>query len=59
MDEPILRKELAKIMSIYATDFLGKQPQYRKTGCDAYLDISQESDDTKKYIQLACELEIM
>lgn len=57
IDEYILRKEAAKMISIFATKELKKTPSVN-TWC-IFSDISNESRDFQDYIQLSCELWIM
>ena len=59
LDEYVLRKELAEMLSVYAIKVLWLTPDTKKKWCDTYNDISYLSADTKFYIKLSCELDLM
>ena len=56
-DQPLTRAELAKMMSVYVTKVLGKQPVL--TGVAQYPDVDSKMGDLADYIQLAYQLQIM
>lgn len=58
LDKYILRKELAKMMSIYANKTMWKQPQ-NISACNDFTDIENESKEMKTYIKFACQLNLM
>ena len=57
LDHPLTRAELAKMMSVYVTKVLGKQPVL--TGVAQYPDVDSKMGDLADYIQLAYQLQIM
>ena len=57
LDQPLTRAELAKMMSVYVTKILGKQPVV--TGTVQYADVDEKLWDLAGYIQLAYQLQIM
>ena len=57
LDQPLTRAELAKMMSVYVTKVLGKQPIL--TGVAQYPDVDSKMGDLADYIQLAYQLQIM
>lgn len=57
LDQPLTRAELAKMMSVYVTKVLGKQPVL--TGVAQYSDVDSKMGDLADYIQLAYQLQIM
>lgn len=57
LDQPLTRAELAKMMSVYVTKVLGKQPVL--TGVAQYPDVDSKMGDLADYIQLAYQLQIM
>ena len=57
IDQPLTRAELAKMMSVYVTKVLGKQPVL--TGVAQYPDVDSKMGDLADYIQLAYQLQIM
>lgn len=57
MDDPLNRSEMAKISSIFATEFLDKVPNEKKKElCSQYSDMWKVEDDMKFFITQACEL---
>lgn len=58
LDKYILRKELAKMMSIYASKIMWKLPQ-NISACSDFVDIKNESKEMKTYIKFACQLNLM
>ena len=57
LDQPLTRAELAKMISVYVTKVLGKQPVL--TGVAQYPDVDSKMGDLADYIQLAYQLQIM
>jgi len=57
LDQPLTRAELAKMMSVYVTKVLGKQPVL--TGVAQYPDVDSKMGDLADYVQLAYQLQIM
>jgi hypothetical protein len=54
-----MRKELAEMLSIYAIKVLWLRPDITKKWCDRYNDIFYVSPDTRFYIKLSCQLNLM
>lgn len=59
VDRTLSRWELAKMLSVYATEVLKKEPIAWKEWCNIYADRWSMNDEVKKYTQMACELEVM
>lgn len=57
LDQPLTRAELAKMMSVYVTQILGKDKVI--TGTVQYPDVDEKLGDLAQYIQLAYQLQIM
>ena len=57
LDQPLTRAELAKMMSVYVTKVLGKQPVLTEVA--QYPDVDSKMGDLADYIQLAYQLQIM
>lgn len=57
LDQSLTRAELAKMMSVYVTKVLEKQPVL--TGVAQYPDVDSKMGDLADYIQLAYQLQIM
>jgi hypothetical protein len=58
LDKNITRAELAKMLSVYATDVLEKEPVQWDITCD-FTDTNQTNKDLLPYITQVCELGIM
>jgi hypothetical protein len=58
LDSKITRAELAKMLSVYATDVLEKEPVQWDITCD-FTDTNQVNKDLLPYITQVCELGIM
>ena len=57
MDDFLNRSEMAKISSIFATEFLDKTPnEKKKEFCSQYSDMRKVEDDMKFFITESCEL---
>lgn len=60
MDDFLNRSEMAKISSIFATEFLDKTPDTKKKEfCSQYSDMWKVEDDMKFFIAESCELGYM
>ncbi|MCF7834684.1 hypothetical protein K9M48_01325 [Candidatus Gracilibacteria bacterium] len=59
LDQYILRKELAKMISEFAIKVIGIYPDFSKTECDEYNDIRTESQELQFYMRLSCRLGLM
>ena len=60
MDDPLNRSEMAKIVTIFATEFLDKVPdEKKKEFCSQYSDMWKVEDDMKLFISKSCELGYM
>lgn len=57
MDKPILRKELAKMISVFATKIIKLEPNDSKV-CE-FSDIAQETLELQYYMKLSCKLGLM
>ncbi|MBO7095320.1 hypothetical protein J6V86_04015 [bacterium] len=57
MDDYLNRSEMAKISSIFATDFLGREPNEGKQKfCSHYSDLWKVDAEMKFFIIQSCEL---
>jgi hypothetical protein len=54
LDKPIIRKELAKMISEYAIKVVGIKPDNSKK-CD-FSDVAKESEEMRYYMKLSCKL---
>jgi hypothetical protein len=52
----IPRKEMAKMITIFATKILGMKPDITKEDCKEFADITKLNAETKSYISLSCQL---
>jgi hypothetical protein len=59
LEDPILRKELAKMISMFTIQVIGIYPDTHKTQCDAYNDTKYLSEEMQFYIKTACQLDLM
>ena len=60
MDDPLNRSEMAKISSIFATQFLDKVPnENKKEFCSQYPDLWKVTSDMEAFIIQSCELGYM
>lgn len=59
LDDYILRKELAKMISEFAIKVIWLYPDFSKTECDDYNDIRTESQELQFYMRLSCRLGLM
>ena len=60
MDDPLNRSEMAKISSIFATQFLDKVPnEKKKEFCSQYPDLWKVTSDMEAFIIESCELGYM
>lgn len=55
----ILRKELAKMISEFAIKVVWLYPNFSKSECNLYRDISKESQELQFYMKTACQLWLM
>ena len=57
MNDPITRSEMAKISSIFDTNFLGKTPdESKESECSSYPDIQNMGGDLHYFVVQSCEL---
>ncbi|MEI6673192.1 MAG: hypothetical protein WCL02_08000 [bacterium] len=54
-----MRKELAKMMTMFTIQVMGIFPDTHKVGCDKFTDIENQSDEMKFYIKTSCQLDLM
>ena len=60
MNDPITRSEMAKISSIFDTNFLGKTPdESKESECSSYPDIQNMGGDLYYFVVQSCELKNM
>lgn len=59
LDWYIRRKELAKMISEFSIKVIWLYPDFSKTECDDYTDISKESKELQFYMKLSCRLWLM
>jgi hypothetical protein len=50
--DPLLRKELVKMLVFFSVKVLGVMPDTTKTGCDTYADMQKASDEMKFYTRI-------
>jgi len=55
----ITRAEMAKIVSVYSKNVLGKEIPNKKPQCRAYNDLHTVNAELQGYIISACELDLM
>jgi len=58
LDKPLVRADMAKMITSFMTNVLKKQPEIISDSCN-FEDISEESDEIKFYIQKSCQLWLM
>ena len=57
MNDILNRSEMAKIISIFATEFLDKIPdESKQRECSQYLDMRKVDNEMKFFITQSCEL---
>ena len=54
--DPIIRQELAKMMTMFTVQILGIYPNTHKLGCDQFSDTSTLSDEMQFFTKTACQL---
>lgn len=59
LDGNIIRKELAKMMTMFTIQVVGLYPNTHKIGCDAFTDTGNLSDEMKFFTKTACQLGLM
>lgn len=59
LDRMIKRREMAKMISIFATKIMWKKPNYNKTWCDIFNDVKWETAEMTWFMKLSCQLNIM
>ena len=59
LDSYIIRKELAKMMTMFTIQVVGIYPDTSKPGCDEFNDVANESAEMKFFMKTACQLELM
>jgi hypothetical protein len=57
--DAITRAEMAKMISIYATKILGRQPDTTKTQCTQFSDRHEVNAELQQYLITICQLELM
>jgi len=58
-EELLNRKELAKILSLFAINVMWMEPEEWKAWCESFNDISNQTAEMKWYMKTACELRLM
>ena len=60
MGDPITRSEMAKVISLFAIEFLGKVPDESKQyACSQFRDTQRLDNEMKFFITQSCELGYM
>lgn len=59
LDDTILRKEVAKMMSMFTIQIIGIYPNTHKSWCDQYPDVKNLSEEMQFYTKTACQLDLM
>lgn len=59
LDEPLLRKDLAKMMTLFMIQIAGIYPDTHKAWCDAFSDSGSIADEMNFYTKTACQLYVM
>jgi hypothetical protein len=57
--DTIIRAEMAKMISVFATKLLHKTPNTEKRACSQFTDLSLASVDLQPYVIEACQLGLM
>ncbi|MDR0282295.1 MAG: hypothetical protein LBI53_03045 [Candidatus Peribacteria bacterium] len=58
-EEGITRAEMAKLVSIYATEYNIKTPDHSKYQCREYTDLDTAPEGLRNYVITSCELGYM
>ena len=59
LEDNIVRKELAKMMTMFTVQIVGIYPDTHKVWCDQFSDTQNLSDEMKFYAKTACQLDLM
>lgn len=59
LDTGIIRKELAKMMTMFTIQIIGIYPDTHKVGCDVFADSGHLSDEMKFFTKTSCQLNLM
>ena len=59
LDWYLYRNHFAKMISEYAMNVLWKTPDIWKEWCDKFADVKNDTDEMKKFMKTACELNLM
>ncbi len=59
MENPIIRMEAAKMMSMFTIQIIWLFPDTHKQGCDSFSDVTNLSDEMKFFSKTACQLDLM
>ncbi|MDR0607299.1 MAG: hypothetical protein LBG52_02875 [Candidatus Peribacteria bacterium] len=59
ISDAIIRQEMAKMISVFATKLLHKSPNNEKAECTQFTDLSSANDDLQPYIVESCQLGLM
>ncbi|MDR0650993.1 MAG: S-layer homology domain-containing protein [Candidatus Peribacteria bacterium] len=57
--DDLTRAEMAKIVSVYAKNILGKDIPDKKPLCKQFNDLNEVNEELQGYIAAACELDVM
>ncbi|MDR3169234.1 MAG: hypothetical protein LBU27_05795 [Candidatus Peribacteria bacterium] len=55
----LTRAEMAKMISVYATELLHKSPNTERPECTQFTDLNQANDDLQPYVITSCQLGLM
>ena len=59
LDGYLYRDQFAKMIAIYAINVVWREPDFTKTWCSDFKDISSDTPELQRYMTLACQLELM
>jgi len=59
LESSIIRKELAKMISMFTIQIIGIYPDTHKIECDTFTDTQNISDEMKFFTKTACQLDLM
>jgi hypothetical protein len=59
ISDAIIRAEMAKMISVFATKLLHKSPDAEKVACTQFIDLDQADDELQPYIVESCQLGLM
>jgi hypothetical protein len=59
ISDAIIRAEMAKMISVFATKLFQKTPNTQKSACAQFVDLYQANEDLQSYIIESCQLGLM